>query len=159
MSEVYIRPLEIKDAYSSVNWRNNKAVWELTGGKPDRQVTIEMELEWIQKAVVGVTEKRFAICLHENDKYIGNVQLTHLTATDAQFHIFIGETAYWNKGLGKKATLELINHAFTKLGLQEIYLWVNNKHTAAIKSYLNSGFTITDFKQDTQQVKMTICKA
>lgn len=158
MNDVFIRPLEINDAYTSVNWRNNCDIWKLTAGKPDKTVSIEMELEWIHKAVNSTSEKRFAICLEHNKQYIGNAQLTHITSNDAQFHIFIGETVYWNKGLGQKAATQTIQYGFDQMGLNEIYLLVNNKHNAAIKSYLNSGFTITGFEKNTKQVKMSITK-
>jgi RimJ/RimL family protein N-acetyltransferase len=159
MIEVYIRPLIESDACISYKWRNNNDLWEFTGARPDREITLEIELEWIKKAIKRQEEKRFAICTEDKDQYIGNVQLTHITNTKAQFHIFIGEMKFWNQGLGQKATKLLLDHGLNKMKLSEIYLYVNNQHKAAIKAYLNSGFEITGFKEKEKQVKMTVTKS
>ena len=47
--EVKIRPLQDKDAYTSVVWRNIPEIWKMTGSSPDREITIEDELNWIKK--------------------------------------------------------------------------------------------------------------
>ncbi len=85
-------------------------------------------------------EKRFAICIKESGEYIGNIQLTGINEYEAEFHIFIGEKNYWNKGFGAEATSLLIDYAFNKLKLQCVYLFVNKEHQAAIQLYKKTGF-------------------
>lgn len=148
MKDIYIRPLEEKDAYVSVNWRNNPEIWKFTGSKPDKVVTIEMESSWIKKVVTRTNEKRFAICLIENNQYIGNVQLTDIKDNEAQFHIFIGEPDFWNQGIGTKATKLILEYGFNKLKLSSIYLLVKETNKPAIKAYQNSGFKIVHLKDD-----------
>lgn len=148
MKDIYIRPLEEKDAYVSVNWRNNPEIWKFTGSKPNKVVTIDMELSWIKNIVTRTNEKRFAICLLENNQYIGNVQLTDITDADAQFHIFIGEPDFWNRGIGTKATKLILEYGFNKLKLSSIYLHVKGSNKSAIKAYQNSGFKNVHLKDD-----------
>tara|TARA_R110002167_G_scaffold39964_5_gene123246 strand:- start:34 stop:504 length:471 start_codon:yes stop_codon:yes gene_type:complete len=148
MKAIYIRPLEEKDAYVSVNWRNNPKIWKFTGPKPDNVVTIDMELSWIKNVINRTNEKRFAICLLEDNQYIGNVQLTDIVENEAQVHIFIGESDFWNLGIGTKATKLILEYGFNTLRLTSIYLYVNKNNTSAIKAYQNNGFKIVELKDD-----------
>lgn len=153
---IYVRPLEIKDALISFEWRNNDQVWEYTGGRPDRVITKEIETNWIKEAIKRPTEKRYAICLKENDQYIGNAQLTHINDTNAQFHIFIGEVDFWGKGVGSQATKKIIELAFGQLKLSNIYLYVRKEHKVAIELYRKCGFQV--IPSDNDMIKMEISK-
>lgn len=51
--EVYIRPLELKDALVSYKWRNNPRIWRLTGSRPNTFVTPEIETEWLKHVLNG----------------------------------------------------------------------------------------------------------
>ncbi|WP_338358902.1 GNAT family protein [Yeosuana marina] len=146
MIDIYIRPLEENDAYVSVYWRNNPDIWKYTGSRPDNVVTIEMELNWIKNAIKRTNEKRFAICIKENDQYIGNVQLTNINKTEGEFHIFIGESDFWNQGIGTKATKLVLQYGFNKLKLSSIYLYVKENNQSAIKAYQNNGFNRVQLK-------------
>jgi len=141
MYKVLIRPLEINDAKVSWKWRNNPKIWELTGSKPSKEITYDIEKEWIKKVINDENAKRFAILV--DDKYIGNVQLTNIKDKDsAEYHIFIGDVDYWNKGIAKLASLQLIRFAKEVLGLKKIFLYVKPEHTAAIKLYKSCNFII-----------------
>ena len=107
---------------------------------------------WRWSSLEKTNEKRFAICILKTNQYIGNIQLTDITETDAQFHIFIGETEFWNQGIGTKATNLLIEYGINTLGLSSIYLYVNSNNKPAIKSYLKNGFDI--IQSDNEKVKM-----
>lgn len=139
---VYIRPLQEADANVSYKWRNDPEVWALTGSRPDKQITKEIELEWIRRVIGDKTAKRFAICITNSDEYIGNVQLTGITGKEAEFHIFIGVKKYWGKGVSTQATGFILNYAFTELKLDRIILEVKMENIAAIKSYEKNGFKI-----------------
>ncbi len=145
--EIYIRPLEEKDALVSYKWRNDPDIWKFTGRKPDKCITPEIELMWIREVLNRKNEKRYAICIIDTNEYIGNIQLTSITKTNAEFHIFIGEKKYWGKKIATNATKQIIKLAFNILKLKEIYLYVNKKNVAAIKSYRNCGFYIVDDKK------------
>jgi diamine N-acetyltransferase len=142
MADIYLRPLEINDALTSYKWRNDPVIWEFTGSRPDRTISPEMEIEWIKDVLQRQNEVRYAICIGGSDEYIGNVQLTNISNNSAELHIFIGETKYWGKKFGSMATTGMVDIGFNRLGLKEIYLFVNKKNITAIKAYLNSGFII-----------------
>ncbi|MAA58409.1 MAG: GNAT family N-acetyltransferase [Cryomorphaceae bacterium] len=142
VSKIYIRPLQYDDAKVSYKWRNDHRIWKHTGSRPDQKITLSMELDWIKGILKKKSEKRFAICIASTHEYIGNVQLTDIKNGQAEFHIFIGEPAYWGKGLGEKATIMILKLAFDKLNLKRIHLFVSKDNIGAIKLYKKTGFDI-----------------
>lgn len=140
ISDIYIRPLREEDSQISYRWRNDPEVWEYTGSKPDKEITLDIEKEWVKSVLPRTGEKRFAICLKVTDEYIGNVQLTGINSYEAEFHIFIGEKKYWGKGFGTIATKLIVEYAFEELKLQCVYLLVKKQNAAAIRSYEKAGF-------------------
>ena len=146
--KVAIRPLKIEDAEASYKWRNNEEIWSKTGSSPERIISKKDELDWIQKVIKRKDELRFAICVSEEEKYIGNIQLTNIKDSSAEFHIFIGEKSYWGKGIAHKAMLLILRHGFEVLNLEEIYLRVRNDHARAIKLYKKQGpnYSLLDSK-------------
>lgn len=138
--DIAIRLLEKNDAKISYLWRNDLEIWKYTGSRPTQNITYEMELEWIQEVLKREDEIRFAICVGDKNEYIGNVQLTNITETDAEFHIFLGNKEFHNKGIGTKATILILNYSHKILKLKTIYLLVNQYNVGAIKAYKKCGF-------------------
>jgi len=151
---VNLRPLVESDAKISYVWRNDVELWKLTGSKPNKTITHEIEKQWIKDVLSRENESRFAICIGIQNEYVGNVQLTNITDIDAEFHIFIGEKKLHNQGIGSKATALILKFGFEHLKLKNIYLFVNNKNTAALKSYLKCGFVEVSNKQN--EIKLNI---
>jgi len=140
MIKVEIRALKEDDAEVSWRWRNDPVIWELTGSRPDRYVTVDTEREWIRSVLARKNERRFAICLPPEGKYIGNIQLTDITESKAELHIFIGEQTFWGKGIATSASKLILDYAFNDLKLKEVYLFVNKANLAAVKVYDRCGF-------------------
>lgn len=148
MIKVYLRPLRIKDALISYRWRNNPKIWEYTGNKPNKIITIKSEMEWIRNVICKEDEKRFAICLQDSNVYVGNIQLTNIRNEKAEYHIFIGEEKYWGKGIASKATKLLLKFAKEELNIREIYLFVNKNNLTALNLYINNGFVQKNIKNN-----------
>ena len=119
---LYIRPLQEEDALISYQWRNDPKIWRFTGSRPDRYITPEMEREWVVSALQRENEKRYAICLSEDDTYIGNVFFTDIKDGHAEFHLFIGELRFWGKNRAYESAWLALEQGFTKLGLQQVNL-------------------------------------
>ena len=156
MPEVFLRKLQIDDARVSYKWRNNPEIWKYTKAKPDRYITEEMELSWIEGVLKRKTEKRYAICLRDSNEYIGNTHFSDISSSSAELHIFIGNTKYWGLGIGKKATELLVEIGFYQLSLDTIYLKVHEDNKNAIAIYQNIGFKYAE-KTDSQ-IKMILRK-
>lgn len=145
-SSVVIRPLEEHDAEISYKWRNDAEVWKHTGSRPNIEITREIELQWIQKAIADESCRRFAIICDDN--YVGNVQLTSITSTSAEFHIFIGEKSFWGKGLAKQATYQILHYAKEELKLNNVFLSVKKDNISAVQAYLRTSFKISSEEVD-----------
>jgi RimJ/RimL family protein N-acetyltransferase/glycosyltransferase involved in cell wall biosynthesis len=152
MHAVLIRPLRKEDAKTSFHWRNDPEVWALTGGKPDRFITEEIEAEWVTKVLSQSNAKRFAILV--DNVYVGNIQLTDITKNDAEYHIFIGDKGYWGKGVAARASEQILRYAKNDLGLDSVHLEVRNEHRRALSLYKKLGFKSEEVSDET--VKMRI---
>ena len=146
--DIYIRPLKIKDAETSYKWRNDSEIWKYTGFKPDKEITLKIETEWLDKKLSKKDEIRFAICIKDTNQYIGNVQLTNINNEQAQLHIFIGGKKYWGYGLGTKAMKLMIKYAFSSLNLNSIYGFVRKSNLVSIKACKKTGFVIKNSEND-----------
>ena len=58
----------------------------------------------------------------------------------AEYYITIGESELKRKGVGLKASYLLLEHAFTQLNLNKVYLNVDEKNKGAIALYEKVGF-------------------
>lgn len=150
--KVSIRPLQISDANTSYKWRNDKEVFKYTGNTYDHEITLESELSWIKRVILNQDEYRCAI--EVEGVYIGNIYLTDITSTNAQYHIFIGEKKYWGKGIAKQASTLLIKHAACNMGIKNIYLYVHVNNKAAIILYTKLGFIETS--RDLNFIRMNL---
>ncbi|MEN9919885.1 MAG: Spermidine N(1)-acetyltransferase [Bacteroidota bacterium] len=139
--KVQIRPLESHDAYISYKWRNDKDVFKYTGTTYDNEITLDMELEWIQRVINNKNEYRCAILV--DDVYVGNIYLTDIESSSAIYHIFIGDKNYYKKGIAYKASKLIIDYAKEELKLSIIYLTVRQENLAAINLYKKLGFVIS----------------
>ena len=135
---VTIRPLQADDARVSYMWRNDPDIWELTGSRPDRIITLQDEQNWIDKVMADKTCRRFAIIV--DDTYVGNIYLTDIHDSMAEYHVFIGDRNYWGKGIASAASEQIVNFGRSKLHLKSIYLKVHEDNGAAIHVYEKMGF-------------------
>lgn len=144
--KVSIRPLKKDDAYTSVKWRNDSEVFRYTGNTYDHVISIDSELNWIQKVIECQSDFRCAILV--DGVYVGNIYLTDIIDKKADYHIFIGEKNYWGRGVAKEASKLILEYAFSTLRLNEVDLKVRKQNTRAIALYTSLGFEITNDEGD-----------
>lgn len=138
--QVTIRPLQEQDAYTSVKWRNDPEVFKYTGNTYDHIITVQSELDWIRKVIANHNDYRCAILV--DGEYVGNIYLTDIDGETAEYHIFLGNKNFWGKGVAKKASCLLLDHAFKTLNLKCIHLRVRKENNAAVKLYESLGFCV-----------------
>lgn len=140
--DVKIRPLIINDAHTSYKWRNDPRIWENTVNRPNKFISLEDELVWIKKVLNEEDSHRFAIIA--DNEYVGNIQLTNISDYTSYYGIFIGNVAYWGKGIAKIATQRILTLAFDELRLEKVKLRVRKENSSAFNLYLSVGFKETD---------------
>lgn len=152
--EVHIRPLQAEDAYTSVKWRNDPEVFKYTGNRYDHTITIESELEWINRVMANPSDYRCAIIA--DGQYVGNIYLTDIKDGRANYHIFIGEKDVWGKGVARKASELIIEYGFSRLKLSKISLKVRPENERACRLYRSLGFKETG--RDNEFTSMILAK-
>lgn len=145
---IFIRPLQMDDANTSCHWRNDPNLWRLTGNRPDRHITLELERKWLAEALSREDEKRFAICLKKDGRYIGNAFYTNILHHDAEPHIFIGEPEFWGRGIATDAVLMLLEHGFVDMGLDRIHATINSSNIAMVRMCQSLGHEVVAVEYD-----------
>lgn len=82
----------------------------------------------------------------ENEK-IGVCGLKNLTSNDCEYWGYIGDKAYWGKGIGSQMMRAMEQEA-KKLKLKSIWLKVIVDNDRAIRLYQKSGYLIEESKPD-----------
>lgn len=139
---VYLRAFELDDYKISTRWRNDHEVTNSLGGNYFF-VSKGREKKWIENAISNDKHNiRLAICLKENNKYIGNVNILNIDwiNRNAEFSILIGEKKEWNKGYATEASKLMIDFGFNQRNLHRIYLTTLENNSAAIHIYEKIGF-------------------
>lgn len=139
---VYLRPLQKTDAAKLVEWsrRETEPFWS-SGRDVVTQTAVE---RWFEK--LGEDEPqgwvRFAVCLRENDEFIGAVGVDlidydHRTGeSESEFH----NVEYRSKGYGTEAKHLLFDYAFNTLGLHSLQSWVMYSNTRSAAALRKQGY-------------------
>lgn len=89
---------------------------------------------------------------------IGVSGLKRVVNKQAEYWGYIGEKAFWGKGVGKALMREVVNKAI-ELGLESIWLRVRNYNQRAINLYKKIGFIIDIDEPETYHMTMSIQKS
>lgn len=73
-------------------------------------------------------------------KHIGSCSLYNKTQSDVQIGIRIGDKSCWGKGYGTEAVSILVDHCFSTMDVDRIWLKVLPQNLRAIKCYDKCGF-------------------
>jgi len=144
MAEYYLRELEPEDAATINEWRNNEDIISNLGA-PFRYISKTVDDKWLTSYFGNRTKcVRLAICKSEDSKMIGAVYLLNIDwlARNCEFAIWIGSRAAQGRGAGKYATVKTLEHAFSDLNLNSVYLTVLKTNERAASLYKHVGFQI-----------------
>lgn len=138
---IYLRALEPADFEVSVKWRNDAEIQSMVGGH-SYFVSKEKEKEWVKNTIFNNDRIVLAICLVENDKYIGNVMLQEIDYIDGSAHVpvLIGAKDEWGKGYATEARLMILKFAFEERRLNRIWALVKEDNIGSIKMLEKCGY-------------------
>ena len=138
---IYLRALEPEDYEVSVKWRNDPEIRAMVGGH-SYFVSSEKEKEWVKNTIFNNNRIVLAICLVENDKYIGNVMLQEIDYIDgsASIPIMIGDKNEWGKGYATEARFLMLKFAFEERRLHKITDLVKEDNICSIKMHEKCGY-------------------
>lgn len=139
---MYLRELKEKDVEGMLEWlqdveiRNNFRI----GNKALKRINVLKFIEEAETTPIEGKSIHYAI-VDEYDEYLGTVSLkdVDLLARKAEFAISLRRKAQ-GRGVGTKATKEILNKAFNKFELEKVYLNVFSDNERAIHMYEKCGF-------------------
>ena len=148
--QIYLRTLEPSDADIIWKWENNADNWRVSNTLvPFSRKLIEDYVNSAQD-IYSIKQLRFIICLVENDKEIGAIDLFDF---DPYHHkvglgILIAELQDRRNGYAKEAVLLIKEYCFSHLNLHQVYCNILSENKASINLFEKSGFTICGTKKD-----------
>lgn len=139
---VYLRAFEPEDYKTSIKWRNDDEIWNHLGGVK-YFVSEAYEKKWVEDAIFDPKVIRLAVCLKENNRYIGNVYILDINERDRKgnSHILIGEREFWGKGYATEAYELLLDYAFNERAFHRIGAHVLEENAASIALHKKCGFS------------------
>ncbi|OUS76103.1 GNAT family N-acetyltransferase [Paenibacillus sp. MY03] len=145
---ITVRTLEIKDQKHLVSWLNDPLVLTYYEGR-DRP----HDLELIKENFYTNDEEEKRCLIEYNHKPIGYIQFYlideetckkfgyyDLNETIYGTDQFIGETKYWNQGIGKQLMKSMIKYLTHELGADRILMDPQTWNLRAITCYERCGF-------------------
>jgi len=148
--QIYLRTLEPSDADIILKWENNSDNWRVSNTLiPFSRKLIQDYVNSAQD-IYSIKQLRFIICLVENDKEIGAIDLFDFDPYHLKvgLGILIAELQDRRNGYAKEAVLLIKEYCFNHLNLHQVYCNVLSKNKASIDLFEKSGFTICGTKKD-----------
>jgi RimJ/RimL family protein N-acetyltransferase len=143
---VYLRPVEEKDGEVMARLqRQETETFHETGRRMSSAIGLSTWHDGLQKKDPP-SWVRFAVCLRENDEFIGAVGIDGIDRIHgyAESESELLNPAYRGQGYGSEAKHLLLEYAFNRLGLHSIQsyvLWQNTRSAAALRKqgYKDAG--------------------
>jgi RimJ/RimL family protein N-acetyltransferase len=104
------------------------------------EITWEGHQTYFKRVLKDPGQRIYAILYGK--RHIGNCGFKNLKAEagEGELWVYIGETSFRGRGLGRQATGQLLQIGFEELGLESICLHVADYNTAARMMYEKLGF-------------------
>ena len=140
--KVILREKSLNDLVDEYAWRVDEELSRLDATRPlkmsydeyNRYASEELQFP-------SYRSKRLAIDTLEG-VHIGNVMYYDLNAKkrEVELGIMIGDKAYWNRGYGTDVVDTLLDHLFSDLEMEMVYLHTLAWNERAQSSFAKSGF-------------------
>lgn len=138
---VYLRALEPEDYLITYEWRKDEEIQNLVGGHK-YFVSKEKERQWVLNTITDNSRMVLGICLKENNKLIGTVNIQDIDWINrsARVPILIGDKRYWGSGYASEARILALKFAFEERGMHRVGAVILEHNIASIKQHERLGF-------------------
>lgn len=146
-----LRALEPEDLEFVFKVENDEDMWEVsTTQTPYSNFLIRRYLENSHQDIYEAKQLRLAICEKENFEPLGLIDLYDFDPANrrAGVGIIIHNAGQRGKGIGKEALGLLINYAFKKLNLHQLYANIDSANDVSIALFTTFGFECIGVKKD-----------
>ena len=141
-AKIVLREKRIEDAEKDYRWRSDPEIAKLDAAFP-LSMSYERYLKLFQDQLRYPTPGSHHFGADAVDgTYIGNCMYYDLDSIrlEAELGIVIGDRNYWSNSYGYDAVTTLLNHMFTDLRLNRVYLHTLDWNDRARRCFEKSGF-------------------
>ncbi|MGB1041434.1 MAG: GNAT family N-acetyltransferase, partial [Flavobacteriales bacterium] len=131
--KIYLRTIEPSDAQLMLQWENNPDNWAVSNTMVP--FSEHLILQYVNSAqdIFATKQLRFIICLQEDDKPIGTIDLFEYDPLHrrAGIGVLIDEVSERNKGYANEAVQLIIRYSFERLDLHQLFcnIFESNEHS------------------------------
>lgn len=138
---VYLRALEPEDYLITSEWRKDEEIQNMVGG-PKYFVSKEKERQWVMNTITDNSRIVLGICLKENGKLIGTVNLQDFDWINrsCRVPIQIGDKQYWGGGYASEARILALKFAFEERGMHRVGALILEENDESIRHHERLGF-------------------
>ena len=152
---IYLRTIEPSDAEIILQWENNPENWKVSNTLvPFSKKLIEDYVNSAQD-IYMVKQIRFMVCLNEDNRPIGSVDLFDLDLMNQKVGvgILIDNKEDRRKGCALESIGLIKEYCFEVLNLHQLYCNILTNNQASIELFKKAGFTICGTKKDWLKTK------
>lgn len=141
------RPLEQNDVTERyADWLNDPEVNRYLEIRFS-QHTVESCSEFVKETNADQQSHLFGIFDKSSGLHIGNIKIGFINShySSGQLSLFIGEKAYWGKGIATEAISAITNWAFEVLALERVEAGCCDENTGSLRAFLKAGYTVEGY--------------
>jgi diamine N-acetyltransferase len=139
---IYLRTIEPRDAALMLEWENNPENWAVSNTLVP--FSEHLILQYVNSAqdIFETKQLRFIICLQEDDKPIGTIDLFEYDPLHrkAGIGVLIDEVNERKKGYASEALKLMIKYSFERLDLHQLFCNIFESNEQSIKLFENNNF-------------------
>ena len=147
---IYLRTIEPSDASLMLKWENNPENWAVSNTLVP--FSEHLILQYVNSAqdIFETKQLRFIICLQENDKPIGTIDLFEYDPLHrkAGVGVLIDEVSERNKGYANEAVKLMVKYSFDRLDLHQLFCNIFESNEHSISLFEKNDFVKTGEKKD-----------
>ncbi len=146
-----LRALEKTDLDLLYALENDESVWEVSNTTtPYSKYVLKQYLDNAHRDIFEVKQLRLVICIAEEDKAIGFVDLFDFEPKHgrAGVGIVVFDQGERNKGYASEALRMISRYAFTHLKLHQLYANISDDNSVSIQLFEKLGYTLSGTKRD-----------
>lgn len=133
---ISIRKMKKEDIPLKVKWINDEQNNQfLHYDLPLEQSKTEVWYEKIKDRL-----DRYDGIIEADGNPVGVIGILEIKENQGEYYITLGEPSYKGKGIATEATRQILQFAFTELGLDKVYLYTECENIPAQKLFEKAGF-------------------
>lgn len=149
--EIILRTPTPEDTDTLYLWENNIEIWHLSNNiSPYTREDIRRHIDECSKSIYETGQARYMICLAENGRPLGTIDLFDFDPDNmrAGIGILIAERSDRRRGYATMALDALLSYCFGHLGLHHVYCNISPDNQPSIILFTAAGFKQSTGKYD-----------